>query len=72
MECIQCKPGDYCPGCDRFEECPRETALAFGGAAGGGGLSPRISASGSILARECQRCPDGFEADIDRARCVPL
>jgi len=68
MECIQCKSGDYCSGCDVFEECPRETTT-FGQESRS---LPKISPAGSILARECQRCPDGYEADVNRDRCVPM
>merc|ERR1719265_1301848 len=26
VECIKCYPGDYCGGCDTFQECPANTA----------------------------------------------
>lgn len=65
MECLQCRPGDFCPGCDKFEECPIEAQLFTKS------TTPKISAPGAFHQKECQRCPDGFEADLDRDRCVP-
>ncbi|CAD7934905.1 unnamed protein product [Amoebophrya sp. A25] len=69
LECLQCKSGDFCSGCDSYQECP---AFPTKNAAGAGTYeAPRVSLPGSILDRECQRCPDGFEADFSRDRCVP-
>jgi len=64
-ECLTCHAGDFCGGCDVYEECP-----GFVGK-GSQDSGPRVSPPGSVLDRECQRCPDGFEADFVREKCVP-
>lgn len=67
QECIICTPGDFCEGCDAYAECPADERPEKGKETY---ISPRISPSGSIMERECQRCPDGYEADWQRDRCV--
>eukprot|EP00392_Amoebophrya_sp_AT5.2_P015403 g15605.t1 len=68
LECLQCKSGDFCSGCDSYQACPSVMAKD---SKGGVYETPRVSPAGSILDRECQRCPDGFEADFNKDRCVP-
>jgi len=61
-ECIRCYPGDYCAGCDTYQRCrPSEVP---------GRIGPKISPIGSVRAQDCEICPAGFEADLDRQRCV--
>ncbi|CAD7967105.1 unnamed protein product [Amoebophrya sp. A25] len=68
QECLQCHPGDYCSGCDEYDQCPSVDAKDSAGAQYD---TPRVSPPGSVLDRECQRCPDGFEADFVKEKCVP-
>jgi len=68
MECVECKPGDVCSGCDEFEECPSTVESSTQGTAR---VVPQISAPGSASKLECQKCPDGYDADTSLDRCVP-
>ncbi|CAD7953456.1 unnamed protein product [Amoebophrya sp. A120] len=69
MECLPCRKGDYCTGCDNFAKCPEEERRdALRGYARYS--VPRLSNSKSVFARECARCPDGWEPDLWLRRCV--
>ncbi|CAD7976965.1 unnamed protein product, partial [Amoebophrya sp. A25] len=65
MECLPCRRGDYCSGCDFFQPCEQEVRR------GPGGVQyrvPRISDPEAVFPRDCQRCPDGYEPDLCYAR----
>lgn len=62
-ECIECEPGDFCPGCDVFHGCPDSTQAYREG--------PRVSAKGAISISQCESCPTGREASFDRGACMP-
>lgn len=61
-ECIKCKPGDYCTGCDTYLKC-RPSVIS-------GREGPKISPHGSTRRQDCETCPAGYEANVDRSRCV--
>mmetsp|Transcript_40596 Transcript_40596/g.71428 ORF Transcript_40596/g.71428 Transcript_40596/m.71428 type:complete len:261 (-) Transcript_40596:61-843(-) len=61
-ECVKCKAGDYCDGCDNFQRCPKSDRS--------GSPGPKISPPGSIRPQDCEICATGLEADIERRRCV--
>lgn len=67
FECLKCKPGDFCPGCDQYAECPPEMRT---GDRGTQKPTPKISAAGSVEERDCKRCPFDYEASLERDRCV--
>lgn len=61
-ECVKCMPGDYCEGCDIYKRCPLSEIP--------GRKGPKITAAGSTRRQDCEICPSGYEADLDRSRCV--
>lgn len=61
-ECIVCKPGDYCPGCDQFITCPESKKISREG--------PTTSVAGTILETNCETCAVGMEANLDRTGCT--
>jgi len=61
-ECKRCAPGDYCTGCDTSARCGESKIRGREG--------PRISPAGSSRFQDCIICPTGYEADLDRKRCV--
>lgn len=70
-ECLECRSGDFCPGCDQMVECPLESGAVSVGAAPASGKSPKpkISLPGSVEERECKYCPQDYEASVERDRC---
>eukprot|EP00927_Polykrikos_kofoidii_P053141 TRINITY_DN4735_c0_g1_i2.p1 TRINITY_DN4735_c0_g1~~TRINITY_DN4735_c0_g1_i2.p1 ORF type:complete len:289 (-),score=38.49 TRINITY_DN4735_c0_g1_i2:39-812(-) len=62
-ECIRCEPGDFCPGCDVFFQCPVSTRPGREG--------PRVSQAGAIEMGNCEACAPGTEASLDLSQCVP-
>lgn len=65
-ECLACKPGDYCTGCDGFTSCP-----AYPGAGQDKKPTIQISRPRAYRRADCQRCEMACDADLDRSRCVP-
>jgi len=61
-ECIECAPGDYCPGCDVFERCPNSTQENRQG--------KKISKPKSTGFGDCESCPPGLEASFDQSACM--
>lgn len=62
VECIECFPGDYCEGCDVFEECPQNDAQ---------NRDPTmVSAAGSTGIDDCVACAAGQEASLDNRTCI--
>lgn len=61
-ECIPCQPGDFCDGCDTFASCPPNT--------NGGREGARISPVGATRIADCESCPQGTEASLDRTTCT--
>ncbi|CAD7967103.1 unnamed protein product [Amoebophrya sp. A25] len=68
-ECLPCRRGDFCPGCDAFERCPMEARFHY--EMRKTVASPKISAIGAGFERECQTCPTSGEADYANDRCLP-
>lgn len=61
-ECIECYPGDFCPGCDTFIRCPNNTRPGREG--------PRVSAAGASRVQDCDTCSVGTEASFDGGYCM--
>lgn len=61
-ECKLCAAGDYCEGCDTYEMC-RESDVP-------GREGYKTSPPGSKRPQDCQICPTGQEAHLDRLRCM--
>jgi len=61
-ECILCKPGDFCSGCDTYRRCKLSSISGREGY--------RISAPGSTRPQDCQICAGGYEADLPREKCM--
>jgi len=61
-ECILCRPGDFCPGCDQFQECPISNKVNREG--------PTTSRAGTVLQTNCETCAVGMEANLDRTGCT--
>jgi len=61
-ECVKCAPGDYCSGCDTYDRCRASEIPSR--------LGPKISPRGSTRPQACETCPAGYEADLERQRCV--
>lgn len=61
-ECIRCAPGDFCLGCDTFTRC-RLSEIP-------GREGPKITPPGSTRPQDCETCPSGFQADLERKTCI--
>lgn len=61
-ECLRCAAGDYCEGCDTYQNCPVSTQEGREG--------PRVCKAGTARLADCETCPKESEASIDNSMCV--
>jgi len=72
-ECIQCGPGDFCKGCDLFEECPIKGSTVDENT--GEVVLPKnpsymVTVPGAQSTDDCMECASDHEASYDRSQCI--